>query len=173
MAIPDGNNLFSIIESSESIKETISNYFNEYNLEIVLDVKTKRIEIQKKERNLVYKIPYYLIADTLLRLIFYTCAINSNEKSVLLFEEPETHSFPPYLNILNQHILDSTTNQFFIATHNPYIVTGLVEKTDASELSIFVMDNIKGEVTIRELSEKSINKITELGLSTFFNLDTL
>ena len=45
-------------------------------------------------------------------------SIKSNEKSILLFEEPEANCYPPHIKALAQDIIDATTNQFFIATHS-------------------------------------------------------
>src|SRR3546814_1840625 len=77
--------------------------------------------LQAENKNEIFLVPYNSIADTLQRIIFFKTAVVSNDDSVLLFEEPEAHSFPPYISHITQEIIHKRNNQYFIATHSPFI----------------------------------------------------
>ena len=74
------------------------------------------------EKKGIFLIPYNSMADTLQRVIFFKAAIASNHDAVLLFEEPEAHSFPPYITHITQEMMYRKDNQYFIATHSPFIL---------------------------------------------------
>lgn len=42
------------------------------------------------------------------------------------FEEPEAHTFPPYISILVNDLIASEDNQSFITTHSPYVMSALL-----------------------------------------------
>lgn len=101
-------------------------------------------------------------------LFFFKTAIASNSHSVILFEEPEAHSFPPYIVHITQEMIHSPTNQFFISTHSPYIVNDFLEH-GRQELSIFLADFQKGETLIKKLSQQALDEIYEYGVDLFMN----
>jgi AAA15 family ATPase/GTPase len=143
--------------------------FSGYGLELVFDKASQSIRIVKKNKdNGLFLIPYNSIADTLQRIIFFKSAIASNENSVLLFEEPEAHSFPPYMVHITQQIIYSTNNQFFISTHSPYIVNDFLENC-REDLSIFLTDYKNGETVVRKLKKDEIYDIYQYGVDLFAN----
>jgi AAA15 family ATPase/GTPase len=111
------------------------------------------------------------MADTLQRIIFYKTAIASNQDSILLLEEPEAHSFPPYIVHITQEIIHSTTNQFFITTHSPFVLDDLLEN-GRDELAVFLMDWKDGETIIKKLTDKQLHDIYQYGVDLFTNLET-
>jgi AAA15 family ATPase/GTPase len=112
------------------------------------------------------------MADTLQRLIFYMAAIIANKNSVLLFEEPESHMFPPYISILvNDIIADEHNNQYFIATHSPFVLNDLMENLKNEELSIFAVGIRNGETTIKRITDEEMHEIYQFGIDLFFNLE--
>ncbi|MEM6963921.1 MAG: AAA family ATPase [Bacteroidota bacterium] len=169
---PHGRNLPSILESNGELQDEISDFFKDYDLEFVLDRFDKKIEIQRRKENFVDKIPYHLTADTLQRIIFHYAAIASNKNSVLLFEEPEHHSFPPYIRALAEKIVESSANQFFITTHSPYLFNTLVSEINEPEgLAVFITTFKDYETKIKKLAEKELSKILNYGVDVFFNLE--
>ncbi|MBM2813785.1 MAG: hypothetical protein HW421_547 [Ignavibacteria bacterium] len=117
------------------------------------------------------QLPYILFSDGMKHLLFNLAAIMTNTDSVVILEEPESHSFPYYSGLIAEKIAESKTNQFFIATHNPYFLDKIIEKTPLNELNIFIVDFINNETTIKSLKEKEIIEIIENDIDTFFNLD--
>jgi hypothetical protein len=85
-------------------------------------------ELVEQADGLFIRYPNALPADTLRRIIFYTVAIVSNRDSGLVFEEPESKVFLYYTKYLGERITLDETNQFFIATRNPYLRSAIIEK---------------------------------------------
>lgn len=173
---PTGLNLLGMIQRSPKLRKEIAALFKPYGLSLVLRVNERKFEIQKQVDDLVYNYPYSLIADTLQRIIFYLAAIESNDDAVILFEEPEAHSFPRYVSQLGQRIVESRNNQFFVATHSPYLITEILEEmlTDDElkpELAMFVAYYENYQTKVRQLSDEEVMNIRRDGLDVFYNMD--
>ena len=104
-------------------------------------------------------------------MIFYFAAIDSNKNSVLILEEPEVHSFPPYTKELAERIVNSTDNQFFITTHSPYLLQHLISNLDNSELNVFITYFEDYHTQIKQLSSEELSKASEFGVDLFYNLN--
>lgn len=168
---PFGKNLFNILDINKSIQEQVAGWFEAYGLDLLLDKKTAAIYVQKKKGRVAYNLPFSLTSDTLLRSIFYYAAIKSNTDSILVFEEPEVHSYPPYIQMLAQTMADSTTNQFFIATHSPYLLSTLIEETPQADLRIYLTHYIDYETKVEALSDDDIQDVVENNIDLFFNIE--
>ena len=127
------------------------------------------LKVQKdKNENEVFQLPYSSVADTLQRIIFYKTAVASNKNSVLLFEEPEAHAYPPYIAEFTQEVIKSKTNQTFIVTHSPLIVEQfLTEAID--DLGIFMVDFKDGQTVVKGLTTDEIREVYKYGMDLFFN----
>ena len=134
----------------------------------MLDTASQSLKIQKEKGDEVFQLPYSSVADTLQRIIFYKTAVASNENSVLLFEEPEAHAYPPYISEFTQEVIKSTTNQFFIVTHSPLIVNDFLEGA-IDDLGIFMVDFKDGQTVVRPLTKKEIQEVHQYGVDLFFN----
>jgi len=166
---PFGFNLLSIIEHYDDLKQQVYKLFKEYNLEIAFDKGSQTIKIiQSDVKNEIFLIPYNSIADTLQRIIFYKAAIASNNNSVLLFEEPEAHSFPPYMAHLTQEMIYKRDNQYFIATHSPFILNDLLEN-GRDDLAVFVVHYEDHETKVRKLSGDEMHDVFQSGVDLFTN----
>ena len=140
-------------------------------MQFVLNAANQSVQIQKnKGENLVFSIPFNSIADTLQRIIFFKTAIASNKNSILLFEEPEAHCFPPYIAHITQEIINSESNQFFIATHSPYILNDFLEY-ERDDVAIFMADFKDGQTVIKRLTDSELNDVYEYGIDLFFNAE--
>ncbi|MBC7921375.1 MAG: AAA family ATPase, partial [Ferruginibacter sp.] len=151
----------------------IAALFKEYGLELVLRIKEQKLEIQKNIDGIIYSYPYSTIADTLQRIIFYLTAIESNHDSVLLFEEPEAHAFPPYTRMLADRIVHDEKNQYFITTHSPYLLYTVIENTPFEELGLFITYFENYETKVRALSKEGLREVLDdsYNIDVFFNLD--
>ncbi len=168
---PFGENLLRIIETNPELRKEISSLFNEYGLKVLIDNKENDIIIFKEIDGIAYKVPYKLTADTFQRLIFHYAAIESNQDSILIFEEPEQHSFPPYIRDLTQAILDAETNQFFISTHSPYLFNTIVENCPPNELAVFITYMEDYETKVKKLTQDELAELSNYGVDVFFNLN--
>lgn len=166
---PSGANLFSVVLGSESLRETMKEFFQKYGLKLVLKPQDKVFELQKQADDLVFSFPYALTSDTLRRIIFYTVAIASNKDSVLVFEEPESNAFPYYTKYLGERIALDETNQFFIATHNPYLLSAIIEKGRKEDVQIFITHFKDFQTLVKPLTPDQVVELMEA--DPFFNLD--
>jgi AAA15 family ATPase/GTPase len=175
LAVPNGSNIFDIVRTNRTISGEIKDLFKEYNLELLYNSAEKRMSILKRiGKDVIFTIPYHLVSDTLLRLIFYKAAVISNKDSVLLFEEPEAHMFPPYISKFTSDIWYYKANQYFISTHSPFVVNDFLENT-REELAIYAVEYKKdiGETIIKRLTEEQVHEAYQFGIDIFFNLESI
>ncbi|MBD2723210.1 AAA family ATPase [Hymenobacter armeniacus] len=173
---PLGRNLSNVIQRNPELRKEIAALFKPYGLSLVLRVAERKFEIQKQVDDLIYNYPYSSIADTLQRIIFYLAAIESNNDAVILLEEPEAHSYPLYVSMLGRRMVESRSNQFFVATHSPYLITEILEQMlpdeeQASELAIFVAYYEDYQTKVKQLSDEDVRAIRADGLDVFYNMD--
>jgi len=166
---PNGSNLFSVVISSKILRETMSEFFRKYGLKLVMKPHEKVFELQKEVDDLVFSYPYTLTSDTLRRIIFYTVAIASNKDSVLVFEEPESNAFPYYTKYLGERIALDQSNQFFIATHNPYLLSAIIEKARKEDVQVFITHFKDFQTRIKPLTANQLSELMEA--DPFFNMD--
>ncbi|MEN0045752.1 MAG: AAA family ATPase [Bacteroidota bacterium] len=167
---PHGNNLFRTIQTHGELKEEIAELLEYYGLRLQLNTLQKKLEIVKTKGNISYTLPYISTADTLRRIIFYYAAILSNKNSVLLFEEPESHFFPPYIRDLAFKIIENIDNQYFIATHSPQLFNTLIEKTPEKDLSVFVTFSEDQQTKVRKLTGEDLSELLDYGVNVFSNI---
>jgi hypothetical protein len=166
---PRGMNLFSVVFSSAVLRETVKEFFRKYGLKLVLKPQERVFELQKQTDDLVFSFPYALTSDTLQRVIFYTVAMVSNKDSVLVFEEPESNAFPYYTKYLGERIALDETNQFFIATHNPYLLSAIIEKGRREDVQVFITYFKDYQTKVKPLTPDEVTELMEA--DPFFNLD--
>jgi AAA15 family ATPase/GTPase len=94
--------------------------------------------------------------------------MESNEKSTLIFEEPESFAFPYYTKYLGERIAFDESNQYFISTHNPYLLLAILEKTPKDSVNVFVTYLKNYETKAKALTEEEISVLMDS--DPFFNL---
>ncbi|MCL4459571.1 MAG: AAA family ATPase [Chloroflexi bacterium] len=168
---PRGDNLLSILQTNKALKKVVADIFKEYGLRIVFKPHEGKIEAQKEVEDVIISYPYSLVSDTLQRIVFYLAAIETNQNSIIMFEEPEAHAFPYYTKFLAERIALDRTNQYFISTHNPYFLLSVLEKTPKDEIGIFITYLKDYQTRVRPISEREMPEILDQDASIFFNLD--
>jgi AAA15 family ATPase/GTPase len=168
---PRGEDLLMILLTNKALRKVVADVFSEYGLRVVLKPQESKIEVQKEIDDVIISYPYALVSDTLQRVVFHLVAIETNEDSVIIFEEPEAHAFPYYTKFLAERISLDKTNQYFISTHNPYFLLSVLEKTPKDDIGIFITYLKDYQTNIRPLVEEDMPEILELDASVFFNLD--
>ena len=164
-----GCNLSSILDSLEHTKDEISDILALYGLKLSFDQASQQLKLLKSvSENSIYLVPFNSIADTLQRMMYYKTAIASNENAILTFEEPEAHSYPPYVSKITTDIIYSESNQFFITTHSPYVLNEFLENKK-EDLAIYLIDFEDGETSVRGLTDEEIAKVYQFGVDLFFN----
>ncbi|MEP6583819.1 MAG: AAA family ATPase [Ginsengibacter sp.] len=173
LGIPFGDNLLDILQRDSTLRQQVANLFDEYNLKLFLDGEEIKF-LKFLNDGTGVSISYHLVADTLRRLIFYKAAIQNNTDSILLFEEPEAHMFPPYISKFTSDLIhDENNNQFFITTHSPFVLNDLIDNLKSDELSIYIVTYKKetGETILNRMSEEDIHEAYQFGYDFFMNLD--
>lgn len=169
---PLGGNLFEIIESNKLLKEIVAGIVKEKGYRLNLDTSRQEINMIRDEGDVLFTYPYKSFSDTIQRVIFYLAVLESNLDSVIILEEPEANTFPYYTKYLAERIaLDNNNNQFFITTHNPYLLVSLVEKTEIEDLVVNVVFMKNYATTVRQLTRDELPEILNLTSDFFFNLD--
>ena len=171
---PFGENLADIVQANKKLRKEVSELFKFYDLKLSIEQANNSIKALKQlDDETIFLIPFYQMADTLQRLIFHKAAIMSNVDSVLLFEEPEAHMFPPYISQLTSDIIfeKGNGNQYFISTHSPFVMNDFLESA-REDLSVYLVGLKKGETVIKRLSDEEVHKIYQFGVDLFFNIES-
>lgn len=167
---PSGVNLMETVSRLPKLKANLAEIFHNYGLKMVFDSGLQQIKAMRENGLDMFLVPFGSLADSLQRLIFYKSAIESNHNKVLCFEEPEAHTFPPYISSVVNDIIDSKTNQFFITTHSPYVLSSLLESA-GEELAIYVVDFKDNATIVNRLSDNQLQTAYDNGIDMFFNIE--
>ena len=166
-----GENIMQIIQSNGQLTEEIRETVSEYNLQLLFDTATREIKFQKQlNETTVFSIPFFSVSDTLQRLIFYKAAISSNRNSVIMLEEIEAHSYPPFISKVTGSITDDKSNQYFITTHSPYVVNDFLE-LPTDEVAVHLTDLQEGKTIVKRLTDDELNEVYNAGIDLFFNYE--
>ncbi|WP_018622317.1 AAA family ATPase [Spirosoma luteum] len=168
---PDGANLYAVVRRNKELWADFARLFTDQKLELVLFDSTQEFLLQKKIEHYVWQYPYFSIADTFRRFMFYITAIESNKNSVIIFEEPEVHSFPPYTQEMAYRMIYDEDNQYFISTHSPYMLHPFIEKMDYKDLNVFITYYKDYQTHVRALTEEELTDILDYSTNVFFNLN--
>jgi AAA15 family ATPase/GTPase len=173
LSVPYGENLGSLLLSNSEYKQWVSDFLKSKGLRLTLKPVEREIQISKIVGDEIYSYPYFSLSETLQKIIFYTIAIKSNKDSVLLFDEPESNTFPFYTKFMAESIALDENNQFFITTHNPYLLLNMIEKSKTENLNVCIvqMEDFATKVTI--LNEEQVAEVLDLESDAFFNFDKI
>lgn len=172
---PDGKNLPFLLLSNAKLRESLKDLFAPFGLRLVVERRGDDLKVQTGAGDDIAQFPWCVVSETLLRMAFYLAAIETNRDAVLIFEEPESHAFPYYTKHLAERIALEDSNQYFISTHNPYLLVPLIEKTPAEELALFITYFRENQTMVKPIAGKEeLGKVLDLNLADIFlNLDLL
>jgi AAA15 family ATPase/GTPase len=158
---PDGRNLFSVVYGSKAMREWVGDLFRPYGLDVVLKPHERTIELQKRQDGVVTAYAYSMASDTLQRMLFYHAAMQSNKDATLIFEEPEAHAFPFNTKHLGERMALDSSNQYFVATHNVYLLTAVLEKANKSDVAVFATRYRNFATEVVPLSDDQLSRLLE------------
>lgn len=173
LTVPFGDNLPGLLLSNSQLKKWVTEFLLAKGLTLTLKPTENDLSVSKFKDQEIYSYPYFSISETLQRVIFYNLAIMSNEESTLLFDEPESNTFPFYTKYLAERIALDETNQFFITTHNPYLLLSLIEKTPMNQLNVCIVTMKDYQTEVKQLNENQISKVLDLNSDVFFNFNQI
>lgn len=168
-----GENLMKVIQQDKKLSNEINSLVDGYGLKLLLDTSTNEVRFLKDiDINTAFTTPFFSMSDTLQRLIFYKAAVTSNHDSVIMLEEIESHSFPPYISKVTNTILDDKNNQYFITTHSPYVVNDFLERMD-EDIAIYIVDydREQGQTVVKRLTDNELQMVYDAGIDLFFNTE--
>jgi hypothetical protein len=177
LSCPSGSSLGDLIIHSGDLKKVLGDFHLTiealgFGLQLFQN-SNKPSELRLISRHtsglLIKNQPITILADTMRRMMFYHAAIATNKDSVLLFEEPEAHSYPPYVTQFAQWMLESPTNQFFVATHSPYLLETLFNE-GGDDVAIFATYLKDGSTQVKELTGEALQFIIDNTAAYPFNL---
>jgi AAA15 family ATPase/GTPase len=173
LTVPYGDNLPTLLLSSGDYKKWVSDFLKSKGLKLTFKPAEFDILVSKLVDDEIYSYPYFSLSETLQRIIFYTIAIKSNKEKVLLFDEPESNTFPFYTKFLAERIALDNSNQFFITTHNPYMLLNLIEKSNKDDINVSIVCMKDFKTCLSELYESQIAEVLEYNSDAFFNLNKI
>ena len=68
---------------------------------------------------------------------------------------------------------DTGENQFFMATHSPFVINDFMENLKKDDFSIYVTGYRKdsGETVVRRLTDEELHEIYQYGIDLYLNLE--
>lgn len=168
---PTGANLMETVANMPELRSSLAELFHGYGLKMMFDSGSQQIKAMRENGLDMFLVPFSSLADSLQRLIFYKAAIESNHNKTICFEEPEAHTFPPYISNVVNDIIASVSNQFFITTHSPYVISSLLESA-GDDLAVFVVDMHENSTTVKRLADSQLQGAYDNGMDMFYNLET-
>lgn len=171
LTTPFGINLSALLFSDKAFRESVSTLFKAHGHRLELRPQSSEILISKVVDDILYSYPFDAISETLRRIVFYKAVLETNRDAVLVLDEPEANTFPFYTKYLAERIALDESNQFFLTTHNPYVLMSIIEKTPAADLAVFVTRMKDYRTEVRPLTGEQLSEALELGMDLFLNLD--
>lgn len=166
---PSGENLPLLVYSNKALRKVISDFLKENGYRLNINPVEREIMLTKEENDELYNFKYPLISETIKRIIFLMLAIESNNNSTLLLDEPEAHTFPFYTHYIAERIALDTSNQYFLTTHNSYLLHSIVEKTPIDELNVGIVYMENYETKVKILTPDQLSELSETDI--FYNLE--
>lgn len=167
---PSGANLMETVANLPGLKSSLAELFHSYGLKMMFDSGTQEIKAMRENGLDMFLVPFNSLADSLQRLIFYKAAIGSNRNKTICLEEPEAHTFPPFISNVVNDIIDADTNRFFITTHSPYVMSSLLESA-GDDLAVYVVDMEENATVVNRLSDIQLQEAYDNGMDMFYNLE--
>ena len=175
---PHGTNLVQVLENNSHLRQEFATLFADFNLRMRVRPDERRFEVMKEVDGLSFSYPYSSSGETLQRHGFHLAAMESNQRTVILLEEPEAHSYPHYVAQLAERIATQQSNQFFVTTHSPHFFDEVLEnmvpyENRVPELAVFVAYYKDFQTKIRQLSDEEVRGLRRDSLDVFNNLHYL
>lgn len=170
---PFGDNLVAVFYTDETLRQKVGAIFKSQGFRLQLKPTESELLIAKDVNDELYSYPWGSVSETLRRIAFFMAVLETNQNATLLLDEPEANTFPFYTKYLAERIALDESNQFFITTHNPYLLGSIVSKAPAKDTNVFVTYMERFETKVKLITGDRLGQIMDLGSSVFFNLDKL
>lgn len=171
---PFGQNIANLLYASKEARKSSAGFFQKSGFRLNVDFTHRRLLLSKEVDDTLISFPYSSTSETLRRMVFYHLAVETGGGQILVFDEPEAHSFPPFTkNFAERIALDDRGTQYFLTTHSPYMLDSLLAKTPAGDLNIVLCRMENFETKAYPLNDAQKAKLMEWSMDSFFNFDRL
>ncbi len=168
---PAGENLIHLLSIRGSLREVVSSILSDVGLKLSLERPTGRVKfVRQLETGELLEVPWHLLSDTVRRMIFFLAAMETNEDSFILLEEPEAHAFPYYTKFLAERLAMDRSNSYLITTHNPYFLETLVDKVPDEDLTVYLARREGGASRYSRVEVSEIRDMIVEGADVFLEL---
>ncbi|HRI62229.1 MAG TPA: AAA family ATPase, partial [Saprospiraceae bacterium] len=168
---PFGNNLPQVLHNLPDLRKQVSDILRERGFRLLLKPVESEINLAKEVNEELFSYPFQTVSETWKRIMFMLAVLETNKDQVLLLDEPEANIFPFFNTQIAETIGLYNTNQFFITTHNPYLLQSLVAKTPKKDLCVFVTRMENFETKVHQMDSEQLSDTLERGMDIFLNLD--
>jgi AAA15 family ATPase/GTPase len=172
LAASDGNNLSAVLLNNPGLLSEIDEIMSAKDIYISIDRDTYRIS-QRIDitRNVSVHLSWATISETIKRYVFLYTAIRTNQNAVLLLDEPEQNTFPFYTAHIAEIMAREKSNQYFITTHNQYLLSALLDKAPENEIQVFATFRKERNTVVRPIPMDQLYDLMQYDL--FLNLERL
>jgi predicted ATPase len=169
---PYGENLAALLGANRELRVMATDIFAKSGFRLAVTPDEQKVSVMKDLDGILINYSFTSSSETLRRIMFYRLAVETNEKAILLFDEPEANTFPMFTKLFAEQIAaDDRGNRFFLTTHSPYLLDSLIEKTPRDELAVILCHMEDFETKARVLKQAEVEQVLDMGASAFFNLD--
>jgi hypothetical protein len=170
---PFGNNLVAVLFANEELRQRVGAVFKARGFRLQLKPTESELLISKDVNDEIYSYPWPSVSETLRRIVFFMAVLETNRDAILLLDEPEANTSPFYTKYLAERIALDETNQFFITTHNPYLLGSILAKAPADQVAVFVTYMENFETKLKPITGQRLTEVVDLSSDVFFNLEKL
>ena len=171
LACPFGENLPYVVQTNDEVHGSFSEILKSLDYKLVISPHDNQIKYLKEGKKLTL-LPFETLSDSLKRYLFYLAMVKSNEGASILLEEPDSHTFPYYTNEIAELIAKDEKNQYFIVTHNPFLLGTILDKTAKEDLQVNIAYRKDYATHFHQLkTEGEYSELMDLGGGMMLNLE--
>jgi hypothetical protein len=170
---PFGDNLVAVLYTNEALRQRAGALIRQAGFRLQLKPADNELLIAKDVNDELYSYPWTSVSETLRRAVFLMAVLETNNDATLLLDEPESNTFPFYTKYFAERIALDSSNQYFLTTHNPYLLSSVVEKTPVEALNVFVTTLEGFETKLKRVPDQKLQDLLDLDSAAFFNLPRL
>ena len=170
---PYGANLAVLLETNKRLRDLADGLFRQQGFRLVINSDTYELMMAKEQDGRLCLFSYPTISETFRRIVFFMAILDTNENAILLLDEPEANTYPLYTAHMAERIALDESNQYFLSTHNPYVLGSTVGKTPGKDLAVFVTTMEGYRTRVKRVPDDKLPMLLDYGQDAFLNLSKL
>jgi len=170
---PFGENMLHMLQTNEACRQIIGDILRSIGYQLPVHPVSNDILVAKETNEGFTIQSFFTLSDSIQRYIFMLLAVTSNSNSILVFDEQWNNLYPPLVKDIGERIATDTSNQYFLATHNPYLLDAILTKTPRQELAVYITFLQDGTTQVAPCNEIIKENLIRMGSDSFFHLEEL